>query len=114
MTIMDKPNKCKNCQWYGKPYWSIINPCDNCPNENNYKTIIQIDGEPVFKEAMEGKLIFEEKNKEIERLKNNWNELKKWIEKERDKWEAYNPMCYVYYQSILDRMEEVKGSDKSE
>ena len=31
---MDRPNKCKNCQWYGKPYWSIINPCDNCPMEN--------------------------------------------------------------------------------
>lgn len=31
---MDKPSKCKNCQWYGKPYWSIINPCDNCPMEN--------------------------------------------------------------------------------
>ena len=32
--IMNKPSKCKNCQWYGKPYWSIINPCDNCPMEN--------------------------------------------------------------------------------
>ena len=25
--------KCKGCQWYGKPYWSIINPCDNCPKD---------------------------------------------------------------------------------
>lgn len=33
---MNKPSKCKNCQWYGKPYWSIINPCDSCPNENDY------------------------------------------------------------------------------
>ena len=49
---MNKPSKCKNCQWYGKPYWSIINPCDSCPNENDYKTIITIDGEPVFKEAL--------------------------------------------------------------
>lgn len=33
-------NKCKGCQWYGKPYWSIINPCDNCPRENtNIETI---------------------------------------------------------------------------
>ena len=31
---MNKASKCKNCQWYGKPYWSIINPCDNCPMEN--------------------------------------------------------------------------------
>ena len=39
---MDKPSKCKNCQWYGKPYWSIINPCDNCPNEE-INTIITIN-----------------------------------------------------------------------
>ena len=78
---MNKSSKCKNCQWYGKPYWSIINPCDNCPNENDYKTIITIDGEPVFKEtlteeqikkAMTDKSIFEitieEKAKEIEQL----------------------------------------------
>ena len=80
---MNKPSKCKNCQWYGKPYWSIINPCDNCLIEKDYKTIIQIDGEPVFKEtlteeeikkAMTDKSIFEltieEKDKEIERLNN--------------------------------------------
>ena len=89
---MNKPNKCKNCQWYGKPYWSIINPCDNCPNENDYKTIIQIDGEPVFKEAiteeqlkkaMEGKSIFEitieAKDKEIERLNKKIKEVREWI-----------------------------------
>ena len=34
---MNKPNKCKNCQWYGKPYWSVINPCDNCNREDYYK-----------------------------------------------------------------------------
>ena len=28
-------NKCKGCQWYGKPYWSVINPCDNCLREND-------------------------------------------------------------------------------
>ena len=49
---MNKPSKCKNCQWYGKPYWSIINPCDSCPNEIDYKTIIQIDGVPVIKETL--------------------------------------------------------------
>ena len=80
---MNKPNKCKNCQWYGKPYWSIINPCDSCPNENDYKTTIIVDGEPLFKKAlteeeikkaMTDKSIFEitieEKDKEIERLNN--------------------------------------------
>lgn len=51
-------------------------------------------------------------NAENERLNNNWNELIKWIEKERDKWEKHNPDCFVYYQSILDRMDEFKGVDK--
>lgn len=50
---MNKPNKCKNCQWYGKPYWSIINPCDNCPNENPIQTTITIDREKVFNEFVE-------------------------------------------------------------
>ena len=58
------------------------------------------------------KEIIKDYEKEIERLNNNWNELKKWIEKERDKWEKYNPDCFVYYQSILDRMEELKRGDK--
>ncbi len=60
---MNKPSKCKNCQWYGKPYWSIINPCDSCPNENDYKTIITIDGEPVFKEALTEEEIKKSKDK---------------------------------------------------
>ena len=33
-------NKCKGCEWYGKPYWSIINPCDNCPRENTNVEIL--------------------------------------------------------------------------
>jgi len=76
---MIKPNKCKNCQWYGKPYWSIINPCDNCPNENDYKTTIIIDGESLFKEILTeeeikppisayGSIDVDKLNKTIERL----------------------------------------------
>lgn len=48
----------------------------------------------------------------VERLNNNWNELEQWIEKERDKWEKYNPDSFVYYQSILDKIQELKGVDK--
>jgi len=40
------------------------------------------------------------------------NELEKWIEKERDKWGKYIPDCFVYYQSILDKLQELKGVDK--
>ena len=47
---MNKPSKCKNCQWYGKPYWSIINPCDNCPRENTNVEIITRWQDPTIKE----------------------------------------------------------------
>ena len=119
---MNKPNKCKNCQWYGKPYWSIINPCDNCPNENDYKTIIQIDGEPVFKEAiteeqlkkaMEGKSIFEiaieEKDKEIERLNNIIDELEKYI---NEQMERSDYTRLDTFDDVYDYLQELKGEDK--
>ena len=90
---MNRPSKCKNCQWYGKPYWSITNPCDNCPNEKDYKTIIQLDGVPIIKEtlndekikeSMESKsiieLILEKKDKKIERLTNGCKELEQQID----------------------------------
>jgi len=51
-------NKCKGCEWYGKPYWSIMNPCDNCPRENtNVETITRWQDPTI-----------EEYRKEIERL----------------------------------------------
>ena len=127
---MNKPKKCKNCQWYGKPYWSIINPCDSCPNENDYKTIIQIDGEPVFKEtlteeeikkAMTDKSIFEltieEKDKEIEKLNNIINELEKYINKEfyvvgdspeGSFFEGYDTCLIEMKKEILDKLKELK------
>lgn len=51
-------NKCKGCQWYGKPYWSITNPCDNCPRETTNVEILTRWQDPTI----------EEQQKEIERL----------------------------------------------
>ena len=53
-------NKCKGCQWYGKPHWSVINPCDSCPREETTMNIF-IDtkdmeeryGEELYKEYLE-------------------------------------------------------------
>lgn len=25
-------NFCEHCEWFGKPYWSIVSPCKSCPN----------------------------------------------------------------------------------
>ena len=42
--------KCKNCQWYNKPYWSIINPCDNCDRENTNMEILTRWQDPTINE----------------------------------------------------------------
>ena len=109
----------QNCQWYGKPYWSIINPCDNCPMENEYKTIITIDGKPVFKEelteeqikkAMTNKSIFEitleEKDKEIEQLNNIINEIEAIVYAD-----ISNIDCRISIQEKLDKLKELKKGE---
>lgn len=137
---MNKPSKCKNCQWYGKPYWSIINPCDNCPNENDYKTIITVDGEPLFKEALTEEeikkamtdksifeIILEEKDKEIERLS---KEVDMWNKKYNEQIDIINELEkyiqeYSYYSSekdyeiidthdLLDKLKELKEGNINE
>ena len=99
---MNKPNKCKNCQWYGKPYWSIINPCDSCPNEDNVEIITIGDVKPIkeclteeeIKKAMTDKSIFqitlEEKDKEIERLNNENNQYKEYVKELKDSLRNYH------------------------
>ena len=113
---MNKPSKCKNCQWYGKPYWSIINPCDSCPNENDYKTVIQVDGIPVIKETLTDEEIKKamteepeiftrwadptiyEKDKEIERLNNIINKIKEIID---------NYFIYDYKNESMARLDAI-------
>ena len=69
---MIKPSKCKNCQWYNKPYWSIINPCDNCPKENTNIEIITRWQDTTI----------EEYQSEIERLHSIIKEVRKYIKDE--------------------------------
>lgn len=57
--------KCKGCQWYNKPYWSIINPCDNCTREETNIEILTRWQDPTIEEAQ----------KEIERLNNKEERL---------------------------------------
>lgn len=77
---MNKPSKCKNCQWYGKPYWSIINPCDNCPMEKNNVEVFTTWIDPTIKE----------KDKEIERLNKIINHL----------------VYHIYYHEEVDELFE--------
>lgn len=59
---MNKPSKCKNCEWYGKPYWSVINPCDNCNREDYYKVMDTYYTEEYVKSLLQ----------EIERIEKEW------------------------------------------
>lgn len=96
---MNKPRKCKNCQWYGKPYWSVINPCDNCDREDYYKAM-----ESYYTEDYVNFLL-----QQIDQLTNNWNELEEWLEenkkicKEHDNYTGVN-----FINIVLDKMKEIK------
>lgn len=65
--------ECINCEWYNKPYWSIISPCSNCRKRFNNKSVtvtqysINIDKK--------------ELHKEIEQLQQENQSLKDRIEK---------------------------------
>lgn len=114
---MNKPSKCKNCQWYNKPYWSIINPCDSCPNENSNITIVEIDGKPIFKEYATDEDIkramceqyfivkLKEKDKEIERLNNIIEEIEAIVYAN-----ISNIDCRISIQERLDKLKELKVS----
>lgn len=92
---MNKPSKCKNCQWYGKPYWSIINPCDNCPMENIEKFTYWVD--PTT----------EELKKENEKLNNIINELEKELE-------LNLKFKVIGVKRLKDKLKELKEGDKDE
>ena len=94
---MNKPSKCKNCQWYGKPYWSIINPCDNCPMENVETFTVWQD--PTIKE----------KDKEIERLYSIAKELREYIEFLKQTDEV---ILEAGINKILEKINEMLGSDR--
>ena len=91
-------NKCKGCEWHNKPYWSIINPCENCPKEETNVAIITRWIDPTI----------EEKDKEIERLHSIIETTKIFVEKYNDK-----PFDIEVREMILKCLnDEVKGSDK--
>ena len=50
--------------------------------------------------------IIEEKNKQIDQLTNNWNELEKWLEYEI--YCNFNGMKMIAYKDCLDKMKELK------
>ena len=98
-------NKCKGCEWNGKPYWSIINPCDNCPRENTNIEILTRWQDTTI----------EEYKKEISRLNNIIEELEKELRKDMEVYicgrsnaktfRFVEKMVKAYY---LDKLKELK------
>lgn len=37
-------NKCKGCQWYNKPYWSVVSPCNSCYKDEEITVYISPKG----------------------------------------------------------------------
>ena len=95
---MNKPSKCKNCQWYGKPYWGIINPCDNCPRENTNVEIITRWQDPTI----------EEYQKEIERLNNILDEIEKYIKENSWYYNTSDGCQWIDQFKLLDKLKELK------
>ena len=120
-------NKCKKCQWHNKPYWSIINPCDNCPNEE-INTTITIDNKKIINDFVNNKnytIIFDyiskpyeetiiEQDKEIARLNKiierlkNYNEL---VYKRYDRKIKEYPIRSIVKHN-LEIIEELKEEGK--
>ena len=103
---MNKPKKCKNCEYYGKPYWSIINPCDNCPHEENDIVTITRWEDPTI----------EQQRKEIDRLNNIINELEKFMDEDYEYYEKYGYAEQGHamgeIRRIKNKLEELKAINK--
>ena len=86
---------CLGCEWYNKPYWSIISPCTNCSKRFKEKPIkvmkysINIDKSDLYTK--------------IEQLQQENQQLKRQIEI-KDKWS----------QLIIDKGFDYDGFTKSE
>lgn len=50
---MQNYNPCMGCQWYNKPYWSVVNPCHNCHKFYNTVTYTTTTTLPTAKEYKE-------------------------------------------------------------
>ena len=66
-------DKCKGCPHYGQPYWSIINPCDNCTREVTYIETFTRWSDPTI----------EEYKKKIEKLELIINKLEEYLEEKQ-------------------------------
>lgn len=101
-------NKCKGCQWYGKPYWSINNPCDNCPRETVEGKILEF--------SLCADLSIEELKQDIYKLEQENKQLKERIEYlERSNDRREDEILYLRQELIFDtKINELEKGEENE
>jgi hypothetical protein len=101
--------KCKGCQWNNKPFWSIVNPCDNCSKEETNVEVFTRWQDPTI----------EEKDKEIERLKEEKESWKRVATKNFNVAEDYKSIIkeiredIKYCIPVLEQEEEMSTDERS-
>lgn len=106
--------ECLGCEWYNKPYWSIISPCTNCPKRFKNNTIkvtkysINIDKTDLYKRIEELRNINEKLSLALESAENR-------IDKAIEIIESYNLGKYDYSippGGITDLLDLLRGKDE--
>ena len=106
---------CLGCEWYNKPYWSIISPCTNCSKRFKEKPIkvtkysINIDKSDLYTKI-------EQLQQENEQLKEINEEHKKLNGELREENKKYKEVIKKVKKMIIDNIEETTyeyiGSNK--
>lgn len=97
--------ECLGCEWYNKPYWSIISPCTNCPKRFKNNTIkvtkysINIDKTDLYKRIEE----LQQQNQKYKEVIDNINLIIKGL--------AYGGNEDYYMEKFRKINEILKGED---
>ena len=80
-------NKCKGCQWYNKPYWSVVSPCNSCYKDEEITVYISPKGYGESYHELEHKIekaIEYIENHKLDRKQNMTTILDSYTMQERD------------------------------
>ena len=100
--------KCRGCKWYGKPYWSVINPCDNCHREN---TTYQLS-DKLAKKVIDLQQKVEQLEKENFNIRENIHlertSLPSELTKDKNFMELYDIPSYEDLKKKVEQLENIR------
>lgn len=112
--------ECLSCEWYNKPYWSIISPCANCPKKFKNSTIktdlykemeqLQQENQQLIAEVKELELIIglRQKSNLIHKFDKEYDEEDKRKNLNRD-YAGIMPDAEEVYRRYYEQQERIKG-----